>query len=86
MAWGIFKKIGDGIKKGWNSVVKPVLGTAAKIIKPVAGVAGGLLNKVKPGLGTAVQVGANLVDGLLNKKNKKVRFNPVSDDEFDSDG
>ncbi len=79
MAWGFFKKIGDGIKKGWNNIIKPALTGILNVAKPIAGVAGDLLNKVKPGLGTAVNTGINIADGILNKR--KVRFSPVSDDD-----
>ncbi|OHT06765.1 hypothetical protein TRFO_05451 [Tritrichomonas foetus] len=85
MAWGFLRKIKDGLVKGWNKVIKPVLGTVAKVAKPVADVAGGLLNKVKPGLGTAVQKGADIIDNLVNKR-KSVRFSRLSEDDDDLEG
>lgn len=80
MAWGFFKKIGDGIKKGWNSVIKPALGKIVNVAKPIVNAAGGILDKVKPGLGSAIKTGVNIADGLLNKP-KNVKFNPISDDD-----
>ena len=69
MAWGLwnkikkgFAKVGRGIKKGlkWvnDKIIKPV-------IKPIAGVAAPILNKVIPGAGMLVKPITDVVsDGI----------------------
>lgn len=70
MAWGFwnklkkgFVKIGNGIKKGltWvnDHIIKPV-------VKPLVNTFGGALDKVKPGLGTALNAGVNIGSGLVD--------------------
>ena len=69
MAWGIFKKIKDGFKKGaqWldNNVLKPIINAVAPVI-----------DTIKPGVGTALQTGVNTLTNLTtgNYKNPKIRL------------
>ena len=52
MAWGIFQKIGQGLKKAFNwvndKVVKPVANFLKPVIKPVASVVETLIPGSKP--------------------------------------
>jgi hypothetical protein len=68
MAFGLWKKIKAGIGKVisgigragkwiYDKVLKPVAGVA----KPILSVAAPLIDKVKPGLGTGLQMGAEFL-------------------------
>jgi hypothetical protein len=72
MAWGVFKKIKDGLYKAGKSI-KNVAGKVWNAGKSVINKVGGLvpiastaLNSVAPGLGTAVQTGYNAADKFMN--------------------
>jgi hypothetical protein len=76
MAWGVFKKIKDGLykagKKVWDTTKKVAAKTwdvGKKVINKVGGLvplASTALNSVAPGLGTAVQTGYTTANNFVN--------------------
>jgi hypothetical protein len=77
MAFGLWKKIKQGIKKvaggigkaiGWvnDKIIKPV-------IKPLAPVLGGIANAIIPGSGIAVAGGINAGSSILDKIAPKLK-------------
>ena len=70
MAWGIFSKIGKGLKKAFNwvrdKIAKPVVNFLKPVIKPV----GNVVKKLIPGSDVvvdAVSDGIDWADEHLNK-------------------
>ena len=57
MTWGIFKKNKDGFKKGaqWlgNNVLKPIV----NVVAPVP-------DQIKPGAGTSMKAGVDMLTGM----------------------
>ena len=70
MAWGIFKKIKDGFKKVIGGIKKGAQWFGCHILKPIAkpiiDVAAPVLDRIKPGIGTAVKAGVDTLTGLTN--------------------
>jgi hypothetical protein len=74
MAWGIFKKIGEGLKKAatsvWNGAKKAVSFVGQKIA-PVVGKVAGNLAPMLPGQGKAIAsgiaAGAGALEALTDK-------------------
>lgn len=76
MAFGIFKKIKNGLKKAFNfgkkivgKVVNKVVDTGKKLLpvsKKIASVVAPLADKVMPGLGTGINTGLNVADSVFN--------------------
>ena len=64
MAWGIFKKIGQGIKKGFNWVKDHVVKPVAKFIAPVAKPIGGVVKTLIPGSAPIVDLAEGAVEKL----------------------
>lgn len=64
MAWGIFKKIGQGIKKGFNWVKDHVVKPVAKFIAPVAKPLGGVVKTLLPGSAPIVDLAEGAVEKL----------------------
>ena len=64
MAWGIFKKIGQGIKKGFNWVKDHVVEPVAKFIAPVAKPLGGVVKTLLPGSAPIVDLAEGAVEKL----------------------
>ena len=65
MAWGLWNKIKNGIKKAgsWikDKIIKPVVNTVIKPFKPVISAATTAIN---PALGAAVTTGMNVVESI----------------------
>jgi hypothetical protein len=91
MAWGIWNKIKNGLKKVGGAIVKGVSWVNDKIVKPIVkpimSVATPILNAVGtsfglPMLGTGINAGINFGSGLVDKVSgggdggKKVRKKP----------
>ena len=78
MAWGIFKKIKQGLKKAWNfakdKVIKPVVGVANKVSPIIS--AG--LNAVIPGAGTITQGIIGGLDRMVNKSDAAGGVNDIA--------
>ena len=64
MAWGIFKKIGQGLKKAFNFVKDKIVKPVAKFVAPVAKAAAPVISTFAPGVGAAIGVGADVVSKL----------------------
>ena len=64
MSWGIFKKIGQGIKKGFNWVKDHVVKPVAKFIAPVAKPLGGVVKTLIPGSAPIVDLAEGAVEKL----------------------
>lgn len=64
MAWGIFKKIGQGLKKGFNWVKDHIVKPVAKFVSPVAKVAAPVIGTFVPGAEKIIDTGAAVVDKL----------------------
>ena len=66
MAWGIFNKIKNGIKKavGWvkDKVIKPVVSTVVKPLKPILGTVATAIN---PKIGAFVNTGMNMLEKVV---------------------
>lgn len=73
MSWGIFQKIGQGLKKAFNfvkdDIVKPVAKVLAPIAKPIAAVA----KTVIPGAGPVI----DLVSDALSSNHQPPPSNMV---------
>jgi phage-related protein len=65
MAWGIFKKIKSGLYKAGKAVANFVK-KAAPIVSTVMPFAAKAIDKVKPGVGTAISTGWNTVNSTIN--------------------
>ena len=67
MAWGLWNKIKQGIKKAGsfikNKVLKPVVNTVVKPFKPVISAAA---NAINPKIGTIVDTGMNMAEKWVN--------------------
>jgi len=67
MAWGFWNKIKKGMKKAWNfakdKIIKPTVGIAKKIVPFVAPA----IDKIKPGAGSAISTGVDVIDGIINR-------------------
>ena len=67
MAWGLWNKIKQGIKKaaGWvkDKVIKPVVNTVVKPFKPVISTVAGAIN---PKVGALVNAGMNVTEKWAN--------------------
>ena len=64
MAWGIFKKIGQGLKKGFNWVKDHIVKPVAKFVSPVAKVAAPVVGAIVPGAEKLINAGTSVVDKL----------------------
>ena len=64
MAWGIFKKIGQGLKKGFNWVKDKVIKPIEKVISPVAKAVAPVVGSFIPGAEKVINTGVDLVDRL----------------------
>lgn len=64
MSWGIFKKIGQGIKKGFNWVKDHIVKPVAKFIAPVAKPLGGVVKTLIPGSAPIVDLAEGAVEKL----------------------
>jgi hypothetical protein len=94
MAWGIWRKIGNGLKKLANGVVKGATFVNDKIVTPFmnsnAGKAVlGLADGVSEGLGSrirsAVQKGQNIATSIAHKQRPDGR-GPISKISYDEEG
>ena len=67
MAWGLWNKIKQGIKKaaGWvkDKVLKPVVNTVVKPFKPIIST---VANAVNPKVGALVNTGMNVAEKWVN--------------------
>ena len=77
MSWGIFKKIGQGIKKGFNWVKDHIVKPVAKFIAPVAKPLGGVVKTLIPGSAPIV----DLAEGAVEKLSGGIRV-PVDDGDW----
>ena len=66
MAWGIFKKIGQGLKKGFNWVKDHIVKPVAKFVSPVAKVAAPVVGAIVPGAEQLINAGTSVVDKLAS--------------------
>ena len=66
MAWGIFKKIGQGLKKGFNWVKDHIVKPVAKFVSPVAKVAAPVVGAIVPGAEKLINAGTSVVDKLAS--------------------
>jgi hypothetical protein len=72
MAWGVFKKIKDGLYKAGKTmkdVAGKVWNSGKKVINKVGGLvplAATAVNAFAPGLGTALQTGYNAANNFVN--------------------
>jgi hypothetical protein len=72
MAWGVFKKIKDGLYKAGKAVanVAGKVWNGAKQVLPkiggIVGVAAPALNQLAPGAGTALQTGYSAANNFMN--------------------
>ena len=64
MAWGIFKKIGQGLKKGFNWVKDHIVKPVAKFVSPVAKAAAPVIGTFVPGAEKIIDTGAAVVDKI----------------------
>ena len=64
MAWGIFKKIGDGLKKAFNWTKNKIVKPVAKIISPVAKPLAGVVKTLVPGAAPIVDFAEGVVDKI----------------------
>ena len=64
MAWGIFKKIGQGLKKGFNWVKDHIVKPVAKFVSPVAKVAAPVVGAIVPGAEKLINAGTSVVDKI----------------------
>ena len=73
MAWGVFNKIGKGLKKAFNwvkdKVVKPVANVIAPVAKPLASVA----KTIIPGAAPVFDVAENVVKKLSGSSKTSLR-------------
>ena len=71
MAWGIFKKIGEGLKKAYNwtknHIVKPVAKALAPIAKPAAAIAKTLI----PGASGIIDIAEKGIEKLSGDGSRK---------------
>jgi hypothetical protein len=78
MAWGIFKKIKQGLKKAWNfakdKIIKPVVNVATKVSPFI----GGALNTIVPGAGTIATGVIGGLDKLVNKSDAGGGVNDIA--------
>ena len=76
MAWGIFMKIKDGFKKVIGGIKKGALWLGNNALKPIVNAVAPVLDRIKPGVGTALQTGVNALTNLTtgNIKNPKIRL------------
>jgi phage-related protein len=68
MAWGIWNKIKNGIKKAAGAVGSAVSWVGKKVLpvlKPIANAAAPALNGLMPGLGTGISTGVNIGSKLF---------------------
>jgi hypothetical protein len=100
MAWGIWNKIKNGIKKVAGTVGKAagwVADKALPVIRPIAGAVAPVLNAFAPGLGTAINAGVDYASkGISKLKGVTSRFGsggsgirkdiPTYNAEFSSSG
>ena len=69
MAWGLFKKILEGVKKAGRAVGRwfrrdaPALVNAAQVAGPIVGM-------VNPGLGAAIGAGAHIANAVVRGVNQ----------------
>ena len=75
MAWGIFKKIGEGLKKAYNwtknHIVKPVAKALAPIAKPAAAIAKTLI----PGASGIIDIAEKGIEKLSGDGSRKNNIN-----------
>jgi hypothetical protein len=73
MGFGLWKKIKNGFKKVWGGLKKAGQFVYNKVIKPIGGavlpiagkIIGGVVGKVHPGIGAAIEGGAEALGGLI---------------------
>ena len=64
MSWGIFKKIGQGIKKGFNWVKDHIIKPIGKVAAPIAKVAAPVIKTILPESAPFVDVAEGVIDKL----------------------
>lgn len=64
MAWGIFKKIGDGLKTAFNWVKDKIVKPVAKFLSPVAKPLAGVVKTLIPGSAPIVDLAEGAVEKL----------------------
>lgn len=72
MAWGFFNKIKKGLKKAFNFAKNKVIKPVVDIAKKVAPIAAPIIDKFKPGLGTIINTGVGVADGVVNRGDPSV--------------
>jgi hypothetical protein len=72
MAWGFFKKIGDGLKKAFNfvkdKVVKPAVGIVAPLAQQFGPTIGSMFGPEGAAIGTAIAGGAGMAESILGTR------------------
>ena len=66
MAWGIFQKIGQGLKKAFNWVNDKVIKPVANFLKPVVKPLGSVVKTLIPGSSTVVDVVSDGIEHIAN--------------------
>lgn len=69
MAWGIFNKILEGVKKAGRAVGRWFRNEAPEVVN-VARAAGPIVGMVNPGLGAAIGAGAHIADAVVRGVNQ----------------
>ncbi len=72
MAWGFFNKIKKGLKKAFNFAKNKVIKPVVDIAKKVTPIAAPIIDKFKPGLGTIINTGVDVADGVVNRGDPSV--------------
>ena len=66
MAWGIFQKIGQGLKKAFNWVNDKVVKPVARFLKPITKPAGTILKTLIPGSAPVVDVVSDGIEHIAD--------------------
>ena len=82
MAWGIFKKIKDGFKKVIDGIKKGAqwLGNNVQktIAKPIINAVAPVIDQIKPGVGTGLKAGVDMLTGITTGNSRKAINNFVN--------
>ena len=66
MAWGIFQKIGQGLKKAFNWVKDKVVKPVARFLKPITKPLGTVVKTLIPGSSGVVDVVSDGIEHIAN--------------------